>query len=182
MAEITLSLPRLRDWPAVWRLYRTAFPSSERKPFFIILRMVFTGGTHLWCILNKGRFAGFASTVNSPRLILLDYLAVCPDHRGQGIGSAAMARLLEIYRDKGLFVEIESTDLPGEDLPLRLSRKRFYTQAGLMPLNVTADVFGVRMELLGRDCAMDFDGYQSFYRDNYSAWAAEHICRCDTRL
>jgi hypothetical protein len=38
-----------------------------------------------------------------------------------------------------------------------------------------AVVFGVKMELLGRDCALDFDGYQAFYRENYSDYAAQHL-------
>ena len=42
-------------------------------------------------------------------------------------------------------------------------------------LGVLADVFGVRMELLGWDCKLDFNGYQTFYREHYSAWAAEHL-------
>ena len=31
------------------------------------------------------------------------------------------------------------------------------------------------MELLGRGCEMDFNGYQDFYRTYYNAWAAEHV-------
>ena len=45
----------------------------------------------------------------------------------------------------------------------------------MVPMEVEADVFGVRMELLSHGCSMDFDGYRSFYREHYSPWAAEHI-------
>jgi len=31
------------------------------------------------------------------------------------------------------------------------------------------------MELLGKDCMLDYAAYHAFYRDNYSPWAAEHL-------
>ena len=43
------------------------------------------------------------------------------------------------------------------------------------PMGTEADVFAVRMELLGTRCHLDFESYRNFYRDNYSPWAAEHI-------
>jgi len=40
-----------------------------------------------------------------------------------------------------------------------------------------ADVFGIKMELLGKNCRedLDFQRYRDFYRDFYKPWAAEHI-------
>jgi len=174
MTNITLAAPKYpADFFCIYRLYRTAFPASERKPFFIILKMFRQRKSDLWCIRKSGRFVGFAATVNSPDLVLLDYLAVCEKHRRDGIGSSTLVQLKKIY--EALFVEIESTDFPGEDHTLRLHRKQFYVRAGMVPMNVTANVFGVRMELLGWNCSLDFERYQSFYRDHYSPWAAEHI-------
>lgn len=176
MDFVNLSPPQtLSDWFRVWCLYRKAFPASERKPFAIIRSMYRKKKTDLWCIFREGRFAGFASTVNSEKLILLDYLATLPQCRGQGIGSAALEKMKEIYSGKGFFVEIEDTQSPGPDQALRLKRKHFYENAGMKPLGVTALVFGVKMELLGINCQMDFDGYKAFYHNHYNPWAAEHI-------
>jgi len=176
MDQITLSPPHsTADWLRVWLLYRKAFPASERKPFSIIHSMYRRKKNDLWCISRDGRFAGFASTVNSKDLILLDYLAILSQYRGQGIGSAALEKMKEHYPDKGLFVEIEDTHSAGPEQALRLKRKHFYIAAGMAPLGVTALVFGVKMELLGLNCRMDFDGYKAFYRDHYNPWAAEHI-------
>lgn len=174
--DVTLSPPRgFSQWARIYFLYRSAFPASERKPFPVIRSMHRQKKTDLWCIHLEGRFAGFAATVNSRGLILLDYLAVSPRTRGQGVGSAALAQLKERYRDRALFVEIESTRKPGPDLAVRQKRKQFYENAGLQPLNVYANVFGVEMELLGWNCRMDFSGYRTFYREQLSPWAAEHI-------
>jgi GNAT superfamily N-acetyltransferase len=160
------------QWAQIHALYLTAFPAAERKPFGIIRKMFRQGGTHVWRILRSGKFAGFAATVNGDGLILLDYLAVCKTCRGQGIGAAAMRQLLEIYHDKGLFVEIESTRT-GQTRQQK--RKAFYLGVGLEDLGTSAMVFGVPMDLLGIRCALDFEGYRSFYRDYYSVWASEHL-------
>lgn len=174
--QITLSPPKtLRHWLQVYLLYRKAFPASERKPFSIILNMYRKGKTDLWCICNGRQFAGFASTVNGGSLILLDYFAVSPNHRGCGIGTEALLQLIKHYSGLGLFVEIENTAPPGTDQSQRIRRKEFYLQCGMKDLKVTANVFGVSMELLGVNCQLDFPAYKDFYRTYYSPWAAEHI-------
>lgn len=173
---VVLSPPKtFSHWVQIYLLYRKAFPAAERKPFSIIFTMYRKGNTDLWCVFHRNQFAGFASTVNGDSLILLDYLAVSPQCRGSGIGTSALLQLLQKYPQHGLFVEIENTAPKGPDQSLRIRRKQFYLQCGMQSLDVTATVFGVSMELLGRNCQLDFSGYRNFYRTYYSPWAAEHI-------
>lgn len=178
MIEITGT--KNRELPAIFALYRAAFPREERKPFSRITGMVKAGRADLWTIQNNGRFAGFAATVNGSDIVLLDYFAVKKSLRGRGVGSGALKLLMERYRDRGLFVEIESTLEPCGNPEQRRKRKGFYVNCGMMPMNTEADVFGVRMELLGVRCRMDFESYRNFYRDHYSSWAAEHIREVQT--
>lgn len=174
--QIELQRPRSsRDWLRLYRLYRTAFPRAERKPFSLIRRMTKLGRTDTWCLLQKGEFVGLGITINGPERILLDYFAVEKKHRGTGIGTAALGRLMEQYQDKGFFLEIESTLEHAPNQPQRLGRKRFYLSCGLKELGVQVKLFGVNMELLGVRCALDYETYRNFYRDNYSQWAADHI-------
>ena len=164
-------------WLQIYRLYFEAFPPDERKPFSIIRRMRKKGKTDVWYFSENGRFAGFATTINSPSLILLDYLAVPQNLRGGGLGAKMLEGLKETYNGRGIFVEIERARDGVENLSEKIRRKRFYERAGFRALHVTAMVFGVEMELLGLNCEIDFDGYKAFYRDEYSPWAAEHIGR-----
>ena len=93
-SKISISVPcSVIDWLKLLRLYFAAFPRAERKPFSRIYNMYRRGKSDIWCIRRGGVFAGFATTVNSPDVILLDYLAISSDHRGEGIGSAAMVFL-----------------------------------------------------------------------------------------
>lgn len=174
--EIRLDKPkRPWDWLSMHVLYLAAFPASERKPFAIIRRMYRQGRVDVWRILQRGKFAGFAAVIKGSDIVLLDYLAVRKSCRGSGIGSAAMSALLEIYPDKGFFVEIESTREETPDRDARVRRKRFYQSAGLEDLEVSALVFGVKMELMGIRCQMTFEDFQSFYREYNSPWAAAHL-------
>lgn len=174
--EIVLQKPRTAgDWLRLYLLYLEAFPPSERKPFAMIRRMYRQGKTDVWCILADGKFAGLAATISGGNLILLDYFAVRKSCRGQGIGLRTMRQLLEMYRQQGFFVEIESTLEDCLDREVRMKRKGFYLDCGLEEMGTEALVFGVRMELLGLGCWLDFESYRNFYRDYYSPWAAEHL-------
>lgn len=164
-------LQRLR----VQKLYYEAFPADERKPFGMIMRMRRKGRTDVWCMEADGKFAGFATTINGDDLVLIDYLAVAGGKRGEGIGSEGLRLLRKQYPGRGMFVEIESVYEPGDNHGERVRRKKFYIRNGMEELGVLADVFGVQMELLGWNCRLDFDGYQAFYREHYSSWAAEHL-------
>lgn len=174
-----------REWKNLLRLYKSSFLRAERKPFLVLLSTWRKGKTDVWyaeeiLALSKKRFIGFATTLNSENAILLDYLAVRKDARGQGAGSIILKTLLNAYGDKGFFVEIESIyDRKSKNLPERLKRRSFYTKNGLHALHVVADVFGIQMELLGRNMEIDFKTYNDFYRYNYSAFAAKNVKRID---
>ena len=174
--NVTLKRPRGPfRWLQVYRLYREAFPRNERKPFWLIIRMTQKKKTDTWCILSNGRFVGFATTINGDGLVMLDYLAIDRRTRGCGAGTQALQLLQDTYIGQGFFVEIENPFEKVPDQQERLRRRAFYRRCGLEPLAVMAVVFGVKMELLGRDCKLDFDGYQAFYRENYSDFAARHL-------
>lgn len=176
MNTVTLQKPRnFRRWLQIYRLYLSAFPAAERKPFSIIVKMYRKGKMDVWCLTQNGTFTGLSITINSDELILIDYLAVCKKYRGKGIGSAALRALREQYPEKGLFLEIESEFEPCKNQIQRQKRKQFYLHCGLTPMQVMVYLFGVKMELLGFDCKIDYETYFSFYRDNLGSWVSKHI-------
>ena len=174
--EVKMKKPEgISDWLRLYRLYLSAFPREERKPFTMIRRMYRKGTTDVWCLKREDEFVGLGITINGPDLILLDYFAIGKKMRQQGVGSAALPVIVDYYGDKGFFLEIESTleDAPNKNQ--RLRRKAFYLSCGLRELHTTAKLFGVNMELLGVRCQLNYDQYKAFYRDNYNQWAADHI-------
>lgn len=176
MSDILLIKPsKLIHWMKIHRLYRSAFPVYERKPFSMIRKMQKNGKTDVWYFEKNGKFIGLAATINGEDTILIDYLAIEKKHRKCGFGSEILRLLREKYRDKCVFVEIESTFEECENKEERKKRKAFYLRNGMEEMNVIAELFGVNMELLGFNCKMTYAEYNAFYRDNYSPWAAEHI-------
>lgn len=176
MEPITLTPPSgLIQWLHLYLLYRISFPRAERKPFLTILKKYHADMTDIWCICRGSQFLGFAATMNSPKLVMLDYLVIRKMYRGQGIGTLAMKALMHRYSDREFILEIESPYEPGPDQEKRRKRKQFYLNCGMEQLNIMADVFGVKMELLGKNCEVDFQRYRNFYHDFYKPWAAKHI-------
>lgn len=172
------------EWLNLIRLYRKSFPLAERKPVIILLSAWRKGKADIWYqeksiktkVGVRKCFLGFAVTLKGENAVLLDYLAVSDAQRGKGAGSYLLRSVIDAYPGKGFFVEIESIYEAGiSNRQERLRRRRFYTKNGLSPLHVTADVFGVQMELLGKDVQMDFAAYNAFYKNNYSAFAARHV-------
>lgn len=177
MESIILAKPRATDWLRLYSLYHSAFPRAEKKPFPVILEGYRKGKMDIWCLMAKGRFSGLAITINGQQHILIDYLAVCPNRRGQGVGTGALKALRRHYTGKGVFLEIESTYEDAPNQAQRLTRKQFYLRCGLTPMQVMVRLFGVKMELLGFDCQLSFEEYHRFYRDNLGQWAADRILK-----
>ncbi len=173
---LTYAKPKgLRQWANIYKLYMSAFPVSERKPFSMIVSMFRKGKSDVWYFQRAGKFAGLIITINGDDHVLLDYLAVDESQRGTGIGSEILTLMRQQYAGKGVFLEIESVYEDAENKAERLRRKHFYEKCGMQSMKVFVWLFGVKMELMGFDCHLSYEEYHAFYRDNYNAWAADHI-------
>ena len=176
MNNITLQAPKsLSHWLHIYKLYRSAFPRAERKPFSTIVSKYRQGIFDVWCICRDGKFSGIATTINHGDLILIDYLAVCPECRSQGVGTNALNLLRQKYADKDLLLEIESVFEDHPEKALRLRRKAFYLSCGMMPIGVMISLFGVAMELMSFGRTVTFEEYLRIYTDSTGHWIASHI-------
>ena len=175
---MTFHKPRnVIEYIKLFRLYGAAFPISEKKPIFMILKMSKCGATDIWYFEEGGEFLGLAITINSPDIILIDYFAVNEKHRSKGNGERMLKSIISHYSDKGVFLEIEVPYENAENYTDRIRRRRFYTErVGLIPMETRACLFGVDMELLGTEgCHLSYDEYRDFYLNNYGRFAYDHI-------
>lgn len=173
-----------KDWRDIKKLYDTAFPANEKKPFWMIRWKHRQGAADVWVLEQEGEFAGLAITMNRADLVLLDYFAVSAEKRGGGIGGEALKALQKKYGECRFFLEIESVEEPVGDSTEkdgsymeRERRKCFYLANGMQELGVNVTLFGVDMELLGYNCKVDFDEYRGLYFDTYGNWAAKNVVR-----
>lgn len=150
------------------KLYREAFPAQERKPFQLILEKREEGITEIQSIEGEsGRFYGLAITILYRDMVLLDYFAILPEQRGNGIGSQAFALLRSKYAGKRFFLEIEHTGVEAENALIRQKRKEFYLRNGMKESLLFVRLFGVEMEVLVDQCGICYEEYKRLYTDTF---------------
>ena len=167
-----------RQRAALKRLYRAAFPPAERKPFSMILRTCRRGdGEMLAMVGEDGSFLGLAITLLHGGLVLLDYLAVTPEARGQGIGTATLAALRARYADRRLLLEIEDPDEPSDNRADRLRRQAFYRRCGMVEMPYRVWLFGVKMRLLTDGEPVSYEEYHEIFEALFPPFVGRHITK-----
>ena len=148
----------------IYRLYRKAFPSNERKPFVLMLKKRRKKIFEILSIEDRnGAFVGLAIIIKYRDLALLDYFAVAPGKRSSGIGSKAFQILKSRYSKYRFFLEIENTYIETPDIAERKRRKNFYLKNGMSEIPFIVELFGVEMELMGNGCKLTFEEYHSIF-------------------
>ena len=172
----------------VKKLYRDAFPKEERKPYKLMEQKQQEGKMEIWAIVQEKQemerdrleFCGLAITILYKDMVLLDYFAISPEKRGNGIGSEGLKLLKQKYNDRCLFLEIESTSekagiLSEKEQKIRRRRKRFYHQNGIKDTGLSVVLYGVPMEVLSTGRKIDFKEYFGLYIDIFGEKVAEKI-------
>lgn len=130
---------------------RRDFPESELKPLGTMVRMLRAGVYDLIGVYDGEDLAVYALVFRRAggSFLLLDYLAVEPSRRGQGIGSAALELIREHYRPEAsaMFIECERPEHAPDLLGAR-SRIRFYVHAGAQLTDICVTLFGVEFLIL----------------------------------
>lgn len=155
------------DMKYILDLYQSAFPANERKPFSVIERKTAMGEMEVLLIREEGKPAGLAVTALGEELVLLDYFAIDERMRGRGIGSDALQLLIELYGDRGFFLEIEDTQIASENSAERIARKEFYLRNGMLETGIRCRLFGVDMELLSARPGLTYAQCEKLYRSMY---------------
>ncbi len=163
------------DWRNISKLYKKAFPLMERKPLSLIRSTYKKNKADVWLIEEENEFKGFAITMNSHDLVMLDYFAVAEDARGKGYGSSCLKWLQEQYKDYRFFLEIESIYIKAKNMEQRIGRKAFYERNGMREVGIVAKVFGVELVSMGYDCALTFEEYKKLYTDCYGKLVGMNI-------
>lgn len=130
------------------------FPKAEIKPLKTILRLREQGKYQCYGVFQGEEFCAYLFLVwEHKTLAMLDYFAVLPEFRGQGIGGEALSLAsLEMKQNgfAGILFEIEriSQAVNKEQETMRTRRKHFYLQAGCRESGLKSEIFGVGYEIL----------------------------------
>lgn len=174
-----LTKTQLRD---LKRLYRKAFPASEKKPFWLIRKKQREGITEILGLVNEeDRLVGEIITIAWQDLLLVDYFAIVEDVRGQGCGARALRLLQERYRNQRILLEIETPDIPCKNGKERVRRKHFYQSCGMESMDYHVGLFGVEMEIMTFQCPVSFDEYHGIFAGVYGKRFAGRVTQIDAK-
>ncbi len=158
------------------RLYLNTFPLCERKPWGLIRQKCRQGFMEVLCIEDDaGAFLGLAIMILYKNIALLDYFAIAPECRGQGIGAEVLQALRQKYTDRTLLLEIENPDVPADNTAERVRRKAFYLRQGMQMMPYRVMLFGVEMHILTFDRAVEFSEYRAIFEEVFSPAAAKKV-------
>ena len=152
------------------------FPRSERRPFTSIRSLRRAGRYDTWGVFEGDALLAYAFLWRTAEgnCALLDYLAVCPEGRGQGLGTQALELLKARYGPAcTLLAEAEAPE-PGispEEDRVRRRRLAFYQRAGFRLMTYQADIFHVRYAMLvwSESCVLDEETLQNTHRGLYQS-------------
>jgi len=128
---------------ALWQLYDSAFPSTEREPRSVILETLRRGDGVVVRARQDSNTIGLAVAhmLRHPPVLFMVYLAVAPELRSRHIGAALFEKLWEEgrrrYSDErlkaeGMVCEVDIPERATSELGLQQSRRRiaFFERLG----------------------------------------------------
>lgn len=135
----------------IYNKYMTVdFPPDELKPLSHILKMMDDGICAAYALFSENDMQSYFFLCEKDNYVLVDYLAVNLEKRGQGIGTKTLRALKEIAKDKLILVECEDILFSVDDTEAEIRKRRiaFYERAGFSLSGVKTKLFGVRYVIL----------------------------------
>ncbi|WP_336773120.1 GNAT family N-acetyltransferase [Paenibacillus sp. MMO-58] len=120
-------------WPPARKLYEQSFPKEGRKPDAIINGMFRKMPCFLHTLSDEGRVEAMALSglTGEGKILLIDYIAVSGQHRGEGIGSQLIEAITEwaqkVKQLDGLLIEVESEHTPTNERRIRFWERNGFT-------------------------------------------------------
>lgn len=175
--KLRLSTPT--DLQKIEKLYFSAFPFYERKPFDALLELFREGKIEFLSCIDGTEFCGFAVVAGLGKVAFLDYFAISEGSRGSGRGSDAFKLLLERYSNKIFTITIESTAENCDNLPQRVRRREFYTRNGIRPCNLRVIEMGTVMEVMTQGENVTFEQLFETYTTIFGQIYARQFLPCN---
>lgn len=135
------------------RRLREDFPPDELRPFSSMQYLLRENAYRCFVYRENGNICAYAMLIVSHGAALLDYFAVVPELRGQGIGSQFLAELKTISQEFDVpYVLIEAESVESAETPEHLTKRqrrfRFYKNCGCLSTSVFSLLFGVEYQIL----------------------------------
>lgn len=147
---------------------------AERPPLSTFRRYLRTGAAEAFDVLQEGRSVAYAVCTWGEGSVLCSFLAVEPECRAMGVGSAVLARLCAFYEGSdALIVEVEQPQLAESEEDRRQREKRiaFYERAGFsLAQGIDYTIWGIPMYLMARPLRPDVEPEEALPREMRSVY------------
>jgi GNAT superfamily N-acetyltransferase len=157
----------------LFAIYAASITPREQKPEDWLRAMVIAPEYRVWIAQDADRVLGFSILFRPPAkgFALLEYMAVSPEHRGQGFGGQLFRRTMEqAVTAQGaalpVLLEVDSDREASSDQAVRTRRLHFYRRLGCMKIAGLRYLMPLRG--VGRAPEMDL----MIYRAAPAAWLA----------
>ena len=182
---------RLSDFSQIELLYHTRmekdFSSNELRPLESLRDAWVRNAYECYGLFDENRIEGYAFFFRRGQDYLLDFFAIAPEHRDEGLGSIFLRQLMKLVKQAdSLICEVEDPDAAqnGEDKEQRERRMSFYLRNGCRKTSLRSILFGVNyciLEMpLGREHTVD--DLRRIYAGLYYSMLPERIFRTELRI
>lgn len=116
--------------PAVAQLYQSAFPATERVPFMDLLKWPGSQLIGVYTDPEHKTLGGMVDLLEYKGVCQLRYLAISDSLRSHGLGSKILQWLKKTKTDSVIAIDVESDEVPCDNLEQRKRRLSFYQHNG----------------------------------------------------
>jgi len=150
----------------VQHLYEESFPPQERMPFDLIMEINELPKVSLEAVYDDGKFIGFYLLMLNEQTVYVAFMAVMPDERLKGYGSAIINHLKKIYSGYDILLDEEPLYEGASNYEERVHRKAFYEKNGFTSTGYIIHAYGVDYEILTTSPDFEYEEYVDVFKNN----------------
>lgn len=152
MPDYTVRPMELEQLQRIYQHIVQDFPAGEYPPCDILYRHLQSGTQDAQVFCAGEQVLAYSICAAGSDYVLISLLAVLPEFRGQGVGSAFLPALIKSYSGKqGIIIEVERPELAAgpEETRFRQWRLGFYKKAGFYLLEgIDYSIWDMPMHLM----------------------------------
>lgn len=150
----TLSVSKkVSKYSEVLRLMKTAFPSNEQMPIWLLKLLAWQRGVNFNAYYEECCLCGISYTVENKTMVFVFYLAVNDSIRSKGYGSRILQYVKEHTEGKNIVLNVEAIKPNVPNIEQRKNRIRFYQKNGIEDTGYTFADGGEVYSVLSSDPA-----------------------------
>ncbi len=163
------------------------FPPAELKPLSIIKQCLDKGAYECLGLFDGEDMLGYAFLLKHGKDYLIDYLAVYPNHRNEGVGGTMLGMLSEyLLEAESIIGEIEDPAFEENDEKRVLCKRRmeFYYRNGFKDTGVKALCFGVHFIIIetGANAVHSEERIKELYLKHYRFMLPDAVFRKNVEI